>query len=102
MPEVAVTVDVDERNGCYSPHACERAQKDGAIAAHHDWEFRRAHRRKDGVGEREIERSDRVAVTQPRTGLLTALVSWAGKIDDARRRQRIEEASLRECFRSPP
>ena len=81
MPEVAVTIDMDKGHGCLSPHARKGSQKDGAIPAHDDWELVLARSRDDGIGEHEIKRADGVAVAQPRARLLSALVSWAGKID---------------------
>ena len=80
----------------------EAAEKDRAVPADHDGEFAAADRRRDRVGEHEIERPYALAVTKPGARLCLGFICRPRQSDLPRRRERLVEADARQRFGRMP
>ena len=102
MAEVAVPVDMDERQRTLPPPAGQRAEQHRAIAADDHRKLAALCRLLDMIGEIEIETPQRIAVAQQRPGLGLGMIGRLLHVDDFGRLDRLDQSGIGQRLRRPP
>ncbi len=102
MAEVAVAVDMHQRDGTQSPRSRQCAEQHRAIAADDQRPFASPDRLGDNIRQFEIEAADRMPVAQPGAGLRFGAIDRPLEIDDGDWRQGFDQAGLGQSLWSAP
>ena len=102
MAEIAVSVDMDERQRARPAQPGQRAEQHRAIAA--DDQRKPALRRGlfDIIGEFQVEAPERMAVAQQRSRLRLGAIGWPLEVDDRGGTDRVDQPGIAQRLRRPP